>query len=391
MQAYDFWVKVFGITFGIGVVTGVTMPFQFATNWPGYLETIGNIAGPLLAYEVLIAFFLEGTFIGIVLFGKNLISNKFHTFSTLLVALGATLSSFIILSLISWMLTPDGFEMRNDTVFAISWKDIIISPSSLYRFAHMMLASIVTAAFLMGGISAYRQLKKDTSSAVQATLRVGVYTAMIASFAQIAVGDLHGVNTTKYQPQTMAAAEALWTTERGAPLILFAIPDSVTQTNHCEIAIPLLASFLMTHQFDGEVKGISDFEEHPPVVPVFFAFRIMVYMGGIMATVSTGASCFLFRKRRLSSPWCKILVYFTFSGWIATLAGWCVTEIGRQPWLVQGILKTADAVTQTGAGMVMSTYALYIIAYAIVLPSYIFVIFYLARSQAEKFLHRIQS
>lgn len=383
MQAYDFWVKIFGITFALGIVTGVTMPFQFATNWPGYLETVGNIAGPILAFEVLIAFFLEGTFIGIILFGKNIISERLLSLSTFLVALGATLSSFIILSLISWMVTPDGFEMRDGMAHALSWANIVFSPSSLYRFAHMMLASGVTAAFLMAGISAYRQLRGDASSSVQAVLHTGVYAAMIFSISQIVVGDLHGFNTSKHQPQTMAAVEAVWKTERGAPLILFAIPDDEMQTNLCEVSIPKLGSFLMTHNFDGEVKGISSFDEHPSVVPVFFAFRIMVYTGGFMVIVSVIAAWMIKRKNMISAPWRKLLIIFTFSGWIATLAGWCVTECGRQPWLVQGVLKTADAVTQTGASMVMTSFVLYLIGYSVLVPAYIFTLFHLARKQAE--------
>lgn len=383
MQAYSFWLKIFGITFTLGVITGVTMPFQFATNWPRYMEIVGNIAGPILAYEVLTAFFLEGTFIGVILFGQKHLSNRFHTFCAFLVALGATISSFIILSLASWMVTPDGFEMRDGMAHALLWWEIVFNPSSLYRFAHMMIASAVTAAFLMGGVSAYRQLRGDTSLDVQVSLRTGIYTAAIFSFAQIIVGDLHGWNTNKHQAQTMAVAEAVWHKQRGAPLVLFAIPDSETQTNQCEISIPKLGSFLMTHHFDGEVRGISSFADHPPVLPVFFSFRIMVYLGILMACVSAISSWLLKRKNSLSPTMCKILVLFTFSGWIATLAGWCVTEMGRQPWLVQGVLKTADAVTHTGSGMVKSTFVLYLIGYMILVPLYILTIFYLARKQTE--------
>lgn len=384
MQAYSFWVKIFGITFALGAVTGFTMPFQFATNWPGYLETVGNIAGPILAYEVLLAFFLEGTFIGVILFGRNIIPNWLHTLSTTLVALGATISSFIILSLISWMLTPAGFEMRGGAACAVSWADIVINHSTLYRFAHMMTASAITASFLMAGVSAYRRLRGDRSPAVSAVLRTGVYSALAFSLLQVGVGDLHGFNTTRNQPQTMAAAEAVWETEKGAPFIIFAIPDAETRTNRYEIAVPGLAGFLMTHDFSGEVKGIAEFPEHPQVAPVFYAFRVMVYAGGLMLVTALAAAWTLRKKKDLSPGWCRLLVLFTFSGWVATLAGWYVTEMGRQPWLVQGVLKTADAATRAGSGMILSTFALYLLSYIVLLPAYIFTIFHLARKHAAE-------
>lgn len=384
MKAYFYWVKIFALTFAIGVVSGITMPFQFATNWPGYLETVGNIAGPILAYEVLIAFFMEGTFIGVMLFGYKRIPNWFHTLSTTLVALGATLSAFIILTLVSWMVTPAGFEMREGIAHATSWFDIIFNPSNLHRFVHMMLAAAMTTSFLLAGVAAYRWLKSDRSPEVLAVLRTGVYSALVFSLIQIGAGDLHGVNTSIHQPQTMAAAEAIWKTEKGAPFIIFAIPDDATQSNSYEIALPRMASILMTHQYDGEVKGIDAFPDHPSVAPVFYSFRVMVYLGFLMALVALCATWVVKKRRGLTPFWAKTLVVFTFSGWVATLAGWYVTEMGRQPFLVQGVLRTADAATTAGTGMLTGTFLLYLGSYIILLPAYIVTIFYLARRAARQ-------
>lgn len=383
MKAYFYWVKIFALTFALGVVSGITMPFQFATNWPGFLATVGNIAGPILAYEVLIAFFLEGTFIGVMLFGFKRMPNWFHTLATVLVALGATISSFIILTLVSWMVTPAGFEMRDGVAHATSWFDIIFNPSALYRFAHMMLAAAMTTSFLLAGIAAYRWLRRDRSPEMLAVLRTGVYTAVVFSLLQIGVGDIHGVSTSKHQPQTMAAAEALWKTTKGAPFVVFAVPDDATQTNAVEISIPRMASLLMTHRWDGEVKGIDAFPEHPKVAPVFYAFRVMVYLGFLMTFVALAAAWVVKRKKGLTPFWAKTLVMFTFSGWIATLAGWYVTEMGRQPYLVQGVLKTADAATKAGTGMLTGSFLLYLASYVILLPAYIVTIFYLARKAAS--------
>ncbi len=382
MKAYFYWVKIFALTFALGAVSGITMPFQFATNWPGFLETVGNIAGPILAYEVLIAFFMEGTFIGVMLFGYRRVPNWLHTLATTLVALGATISAFIILTLVSWMVTPAGFEMRDGVAHATSWFDIVFNPSAMYRFVHMMLAAAMTTSFLLAGIASYRWLRGDRSPEMLAVLRTGVYTAFIFSVLQIGAGDLHGVSTSEHQPQTMAAAEALWKTEKGAPFVVFAIPDAATQTNAFEITLPRMASLLMTHQWDGEVKGIDAFPEHPEVAPVFYAFRVMTYLGFAMTFVALAATWVVKRKKGLTPFWAKTLVVFTFSGWVATLAGWYVTEMGRQPYLVQGVLKTADAATQAGTGMLTGTFLLYLASYVILLPAYLVTIFYLARKAA---------
>lgn len=265
MAAYQFWIKIFALTFAIGAVSGITMSFQFGTNWPGFMNTVGNVAGPLLAYEVLTAFFLEATMLGIMLFGRGRVSEWVHTLATWLVAFGTTASAFWILALDSWMQTPSGFEMIDGKAYVLSWFDVIFNPSFPFRMIHMLLASGLTVAFLVAGLSAFRWLKGDRSQEIQATLRVGVWVAAVLIPVQILVGDLHGLNTLAHQPAKLAAMEGIWHTEKGVGAVLFAIPDAETQSNHYEIAIPKLASLYLTHDINGEIKGVSAFgEDHPP-------------------------------------------------------------------------------------------------------------------------------
>lgn len=389
MRAYRFWVKVFALTFAMGVVSGITMSFQFGTNWPGYMETVGNIAGPLLGYEVLTAFFMEATFLGIMLFGINRVSNRIHTLCTFLVALGTSLSAFWIIALNSWMHTPTGFEMRpvGDSLkaFPLDWAAIVFNPSMPYRLAHMLVASGLTAAFLMAGLSAYRLLKQDHKPAPRLALKTAVASAAILIPIQIFLGDLHGLNSLEHQPAKIAAIEAVWHTEKGAPLVLFAIPDKETKTNKYAIEIPRLASLILTHHRYGEIKGINEFADaHPPVAPLFYGFRIMLGMGMLMLLVSWWGCWYLFfssaRNREHISPLLlKVFVAMTFSGWIATLAGWYVTEIGRQPWLVTGVLTTAEAVTKVPASNVSTSLAIYLTLYAVLLIAYIRTLFVMAR------------
>ena len=379
MDAYQFWIKIFALTFALGVVSGITMSFQFGTNWPGFMNTVGNVAGPLLAYEVLTAFFLEATFLGIMLFGRGRVSEGVHTLATWLVALGTTASAFWILALNSWMHTPAGFEMINGQAHVTSWFEVIFNPSFPYRMTHMLLASGLTGSFLLAGISAYRWLKNDRAKDVMAALRTGVMVAAVLIPVQIVVGDLHGLNTLKYQPAKLAAMEGIWDTQQGVPAVLFAIPDQATQSNKYEIAIPKLASFYLTHDWNGEVKGIKDFAEHPPVGPVFWAFRIMVGVGLLMLAVSWFASYELKFKNTLSKRTAMVLVAMTFAGWVALVSGWYVTEIGRQPWLVHGVLTTAQAASQVPAGNIALSLAMYLTLYAALLSAYVSVVFYLAK------------
>ena len=384
MDAYQFWVKIFALTFALGVVSGITMSFQFGTNWPGFMNTVGNVAGPLLAYEVLTAFFLEATFLGIMLFGRGRVSEGVHTLATWLVALGTTASAFWILALNSWMHTPAGFEMINGQAHVTSWFEVIFNPSFPYRMTHMLIASGLTGSFLLAGISAYRWLKNDRSKDVMAALRTGVLVAAVLIPVQIVVGDLHGLNTLKYQPAKLAAMEGIWETQQGVPAVLFAIPDKATQSNHYEIAIPKLASFYLTHDWNGEVKGIKEFgDQHPPVGPVFWAFRIMVGVGLLMLAVSWFASYELKFKNALSKRTAMVLVAMTFAGWVALVSGWYVTEIGRQPWLVHGVLTTAQAASQVPAGNIALSLAMYLTLYAALLSAYVSVVFYLAKKAVD--------
>ncbi|HEY8563988.1 MAG TPA: cytochrome ubiquinol oxidase subunit I [Beijerinckiaceae bacterium] len=379
-DAYRFWVKVFALSFALGVVSGITMSFQFGTNWPGFMNKVGNIAGPLLAYEVLTAFFLEATFLGIMLFGWNRVSNRVHTLATFLVAFGTTMSAFWILVLNSWMQTPAGFEIRDGVVHATDWWAIIFNPSMPYRLTHMLLASGLTAAFLIAGLSSYQWLKGNRSAGVRAALKTGVVLGAVLIPLQIVAGDLHGLNTLKHQPAKIAAMEGIWETQKGAPMVVFGLPDETTRSNRFEIAIPNIASFYLTHDWYGEVKGVNDFEHRPPVAPVFFAFRVMVGIGLLMLAVSWLGAWQLWRRGEVRPVLARALVAMTFAGWVATLAGWYVTEIGRQPWLVTGVLTTAQAASKTvGAGLVASTLAGYLAVYAALLAAYVLTLFYLAR------------
>jgi cytochrome d ubiquinol oxidase subunit I len=385
MDAYRFFVKVFALSFALGVVSGITMSFQFGTNWPGFMERVGNIAGPLLAYEVLTAFFLEATFLGIMLFGFRKVPNWVHTGATVLVAFGTTMSAFWILVLNSWMHTPAGFELREGVAHATDWWAIIFNPSMPYRLAHMLLASGLTCAFLIAGLSAWRWLRHDRGPDVMAALRTGVIMGAALIPLQIFVGDLHGLNTLEHQPAKVAAMEGNWETRGNVPVIVFAVPNEAERRNDWVIGeIPNLASIILRHDPDGVVPGLNDFvgpngeRLHPPVAPVFYAFRVMVGVGLLMLLVSWLAGLRLWRRGDITTPIAVVLVAMTFSGWVATLAGWYVTEIGRQPWLVTGVMTTAQAASQVPAAMIGATLAMYLAIYALLIAAYISVLFHLA-------------
>lgn len=380
MTLYFFFTKVFALSFALGVVSGITMSFQFGTNWPGFMNTVGNIAGPLLAYEVLTAFFLEATFLGVMLYGFKRVPGWVHSLATFLVAFGTTLSAFWILVLNSWMQTPVGFEMIDGVAHATSWAEIIFNPSMPYRFFHSFLASVLTVAFLVAGLMAYRALKTGMSAEVLKGLKVALVLGALSAPLQAFVGDLHGINTRDHQPAKLAAMEALWQSQTGAPLVLFALPDSTEQENHFEIAIPKLGSFIITRDFEGYVQGLNAFpkDERPPIAPVFWAFRIMVGVGMLMIAVASYGAWLIWKKRHYPKPYLTLLVWMTFSGWVATVAGWYVTEIGRQPWLVYGVLKTKDAVTHVPSEHVAMTLTAYLITYALLLAAYVIALRYLA-------------
>jgi cytochrome d ubiquinol oxidase subunit I len=384
MHAYFTWVKVFALSFAMGVVTGVTMSFQFGTNWPGYMEKVGNIAGPLLAYEILTAFFLEAVFLGIMLFGFRRVSNRVHTLATFLVAFGTTLSAFWILALNSWMQTPVGFEMRDGVAHATDWWAIVFNPSMPYRLTHMLIASGLTVSFLIAGLSALRYLYGDRSESMWKALRTGVGIAAVLIPVQIFVGDLHGLNTLEHQPAKIAAMEANWETGPNVPLVLFAWPDEAQRRNLFEVAIPNGASLILKHHADGVVPGLDQFEgNHPPVLPLFWGFRIMVGMGMLMLLVSWAAAWFLYRRSALPKPLALLMVPMAFSGWVATLSGWYVTEIGRQPWLVTGVLKTSEALGAVPGSHVALTLALYLALYLVLLIVYVGVLVHLSLKAAK--------
>jgi cytochrome d ubiquinol oxidase subunit I len=377
LETYRLWTKIFALSFAMGVVSGIVMSFQFGTNWPGFMNKVGNVAGPLLAYEVLTAFFLEATFLGVMLFGMNRVPNWVHITSAVLVAAGTSLSAFWILALNSWMQTPAGHAYTPDgqQIIAGDWLEILFNPSFPYRMIHMMLASGLTAAFLVAGLSAWRLLKAPGDAGAARTLRTGVLVGAVLAPLQAWVGDLHGLNTLEHQPAKIAAIEAIWKTEKGAPLVLFAIPNERTRRNDYAIEIPKGASLILKHDPDAELKGLDAF--HPdtaPVAPVFFSFRVMVGIGLAMIALAW-IGLWATRGGRAPPRWLLwTFAAFTFSGWIAVEAGWLVTEIGRQPWLVTGVLRTADAVGRiSGAQLGMSltgyvlTYALMLIAYMVVL------------------------
>ncbi|MDB2415041.1 cytochrome ubiquinol oxidase subunit I [Rickettsiales bacterium] len=348
-EIYKFWIKIFAVCFGMGVVSGVVMSYQFGTNWSVFSDKVANVLGPLLGYEVLTAFFLEASFLGIMLFGWGRVSPRMHFVSTCIVAVGTLISAFWILSANSWMQTPQGFEIAADgRLMPTSWIEIIFNPSFPYRFAHMITAAYLTTAFVVGGVGSYylwnnRHIK-------QARIMLGMATMMAAIVAplQVFIGDLHGLNTLEHQPAKVAAMEGIWETEKGADLRLFAIPDQEKEMNHFEVTIPKMASIILTHDKDGQIKGLKEWkkEDRPPVAWVFWSFRIMVGLGILMVIIGLVSAIQYFRGKLFESRWLHgWWMLMMPSGFIALLAGWFVTEIGRQPWTAYGVIRTAESVS----------------------------------------------
>ena len=388
-EAYYLWTKVFALSFALGVVSGITMSFQFGTNWPGFMEKAGNIAGPLLGYEVLTAFFLEATFLGIMLFGRGRVSDRMHMFASVMVAGGTTLSAFWILSLNSWMQTPAGFKMVDGVMHAESWMAIVFNPSFPYRLAHKLLASTITASFLVAGLSAWQYLRNASNGGSLKALRTAITVAAVAVPLQIVAGDLHGLNTLEHQPAKIAAIEGIWKTERGVALTLFGLPNEKESRTDYAITVPGFASLVLAHDREAELKGLEEFAgAHPPVAPVFWSFRVMVGMGMLMLLVAWWAFVTQWRKRAqpgtqpFSRMQLRVLAAMTFSGWVATLAGWYVTEIGRQPFIVYGVLRTADMVADHPPGIVLATLVAYLAVYAFLLVAYVLVLMYMSTHPA---------
>lgn len=365
-----FWTKIFALVFGMGVVSGIVMAFQFGTNWSNFSYASANFMGPVLSYEVVTAFFLEATFLGILLFGRERVPRGVHLLAAIMVALGTFISSFWILSANSWFQTPAGVTMSGGNFLVTSWLEAILNPSLPYRFAHMALASFITGGFVVAAVSAWYLVRNRNPRTSRMALKMTLAMLAVATPLQLLVGDLHGLNTFEYQPIKVAAMEGHWETRQGAPLILFALPDSGAERNHMEIAIPYLGSLILTHSLDGEVRGLKSVppEDRPPVAIVFWSFRIMVALGLLFIALSWAALVQLLRGRLYDSP--RLLKTLSLSyplPFIAVLAGWFVTEIGRQPWIVQDMMRLSEAVTPSlTGGMVLATLLGYIAVYAVV-------------------------
>jgi cytochrome bd ubiquinol oxidase subunit I len=365
-----FWIKVFAVSFGMGVVSGIVMPFQFGTNWSRYVDTALHVVGPLMAYEVLTAFFLEAAFLGVLLFGRNLVPQWAHVFSALMVAFGTVLSSFWILSVNSWMHTPAGFEIIDGRWIPTDMMAVLFNPSFPYRLSHTLSAFLVTAGFVVLGVGAHYLLKGRHLDESRVMVKMSLAFLSVMVPLQIVLGDLHGLNTLEHQPAKIAAMEGIWETGRGVGMSVIAIPDAANETNHYEILIPKLASLYLTHSWDGEVKGLKEWspEDRPPVGIVYFAFRIMVGIGVLMLGLVAAGWVLALRGRLLQSRrWLTLAVWSVPLGFIAVLAGWTVTEVGRQPWVVYNVLRTADAVSPTLTTVdVATSLTIYVLSYIVI-------------------------
>ena len=367
---YRMWVKIFAVTFGMGVVSGVVMSFQFGTNWSAFADKAGNILGPLLGYEVLTAFFLEASFLGIMLFGWKRVSPKMHFASTLIVAAGTLLSAFWILSANSWMQTPQGFRLGGDgLIYPTDWLEVIFNPSFPYRLAHMVTAAYLTTAFVVGGIGAYYLLRQRNVRHARVMFGMAMIMAILVSPMQLLIGDLHGLNTLKHQPAKVAAMEGLWETRRGAPLKLLGWPDENAENTRFAIEIPKLSSLILTHRFDGEVKGLKEWpkNERPPVALVFWSFRFMVGLGTLMIVTGAIALILFFKKRLFDTRWFQYwCLALTPSGFVAVLAGWFVTEIGRQPYVIYDVMRTTESLSPVSGPPIVLSLAAFIFTYGLV-------------------------
>jgi cytochrome d ubiquinol oxidase subunit I len=368
----QFWLRIFAISFGMGVVTGIVMPFQFGTNWSRFSDAAGNVISPLLAYEGLTAFFLEATFLGVLLFGRKLVPPFMHFIAAVLVAGGTLSSAFWILATNSWMQTPVGYELIDGRYFPKDWFEIVFSPSLPYRLAHTVSAFYVTTAFVVLGVGAYTVRRGQAVAEGRVMLRLALWFLMIFVPVQIVLGDMHGLNTLEHQPAKLAAIEGLWDGGQGVPASIIGWPDQSAQRNLDEIAIPKLGSLYLTHSWDGAVKGLKDFpaDQRPPVAIVYFAFRIMVGIGLAMLGMVALGLLLLARKRLDQTQWYLRLCEFTIClGFLAVIAGWTTTEVGRQPWTIYGLMRTADSVSPslTGANVLLSL-VLYVAVYLVIFP-----------------------
>lgn len=387
-QLSKFWIQVFAVVFGMGVVSGIVMSFQFGTNWSNFSYATANFLGPVLSYEVVTAFFLEAAFLGVLLFGRDKVPQGVHLFAAIMVALGTFISSFWILSANSLMQTPDGLELRNGMYHVVSWADALFTASFAYRFMHMALASFLTAALVVAGVSAWFILQKREFEANRKALSIALWMLLLLAPLQAVVGDFHGLNTLKHQPMKVAAMEGNWDTQAGAPLLLFAIPDQDAQTNHLAIGIPKLASFILTHDWDGVIPGLKEVpvEEQPPVFIVFWSFRVMVGLGLLMILVAVWGVVLRPGGRYYQSPaFLQMLRLMSISPFLAVLAGWVVTEVGRAPWLIYGQMTHAEGLTPSlTGGMALFTLIGYIVVYSLVFSAGVYYLLKVFRGGLEK-------
>jgi cytochrome d ubiquinol oxidase subunit I len=364
-----FWTKIFAVSFAMGVVSGIVLSYQFGTNWSRFSVVVGNVVGPLIGYEVLTAFFLEATFLGVMLFGWNRVPPWLHTFSSIAVAVGTAMSAFWILSANSWMQTPAGHEMRDGIAYPADWITIIFNPSFPYRFAHMLNAAYLTTAFVVLAVGARYLLAGKHTEHAKTMVRMAVGFAAIVAPLQLVIGDLHGLNTAKHQPIKIAAMEGHWDGTKPGDFYIFAWPDEAAETNRYALAIPKAGSLLITHDPNGLFPGLKSVppSERPPVPIVFFAFRLMVLIGLAMIGAAW-VGLWLWRRGRLFDTrwflWPAANVWW--SGFVAVIAGWVVTESGRQPWVAYGILRTADAISPVPGGSIATTLVLFVVVYGIV-------------------------
>jgi len=383
LRISTFWIKIFAVAFGMGVVSGIVLPFQIGANWSRYSDLTANVVAPLMAYEALMAFFLEAGFLGILLFGRKLVPQWAHFVSALMVAIGTLLSAFWILAANSWMQTPAGFEIIDGRFSPTDWLAVIFNPSFPYRLLHTVTAVYLTTAFTVVGVAAWHLRHGRHVEEAKVMITMGVILASVLVPAQAVIGDLHGLNTRKHQPQKLAAIEALWDTGAGVPATLFAIPDEAAEMNHAEVSIPKLGSLYLTHSFDGVVQGLKDFPraDRPPVATVFFSFRVMVGMWVIMLALTVWAWWLAWRKRLFATTsFLRATTWAIPAGYVAVIAGWITTEVGRQPYVVYGLLRTADAVTPSLVGSdVLISLLLYIAVYIVVFGAGVYYLVRLAR------------
>ena len=370
LRLSQFWLRLFAVSFGMGVVSGIVMPFQFGTNWSRYSDLTADVVGPLMAYEVLMAFFLEAGFLGVLLFGRKLVPPWVHFFAAVMVAVGTLLSTFWILSANSWMQTPVGHAIVDGRFVPDDWFRIVFNPSFPYRLVHTTVAFFITTALVVIGVGAYhlRRERHVEESLVMQKMGIGLLAVLVP--LQVVVGDLHGINTLEHQPAKIAAMEAHWQTQSRMPLLLFAWPDEQAERNRWEVGVPLLGSLILTHDVDGTVRGLKDWppEDRPPVALPFFSFRLMVGIGLVMLAL-TVAGLVLWRRGRLASSrrFQRLCMLAAPLGFVAVIAGWVTTEVGRQPWVVYGLLRTRDAVTPSlDAGDVAISLLVYVVAYVFI-------------------------